>query len=79
MSRLSTRKAESMMTLNPTYFRVCATNLQSTTKRSFFKNDILSSLFDELIPEIMRDEYTECPGRLDNRVEAMKRRANQDS
>ena len=48
-------------------------------EEEFFKNDILSSLFDELIPEIMRDEYTECPGRRDNRAEAMKRRANQDS
>ena len=48
-------------------------------EEEFFKHDILSSLFNELIPEIMDDDYIECPGRRDNRTEAIMRRANQDS
>ena len=58
--------------------RLCY-NFTKQDEEEFFKNDILSSLFNEFIPEIMRDGYTECPARHDNRAEAMERRANQDS
>jgi len=45
----------------------------------FFKDHILSSLFFEYFDEIMSYGYHECPGRRNNRVKAIERRANQAS
>ena len=58
--------------------RLCF-NYTKEDLEEFFKDHILSYLFFKYFDEIKSHGYHECPGRRNNRVKAMERRANQAS
>lgn len=58
------------------FSRLCY-NLTKKDVEDFFKDEVLSSLFNYYIDEIINDEYNECPNRNDNKRK--RRERNQSS